>query len=322
MVKVIYKIENKPNRYFLENYNMVWTNVGREGQETIPLDDKNSTCRFCGRTNEETKFSNKCHAVPEFFGNKTSITRNECDECNHKYADLLEDDLAKLTLSTRTMTGVYGKKGIPKYKDVKTNNTCEYKEGIYQINSYNDFFEIDEENKKVKLKFKTQTMVPLKAYKALVRIALNCLPKEYFDKFKIVRWLESEKDLGGSTNFYTKVITRFVPKISPMFVVCLFIRKENIENVPYCQMVLQSNNMFYQVIIPFIDEDRYLQDIENVIIEPFSFGVEGVDEGKISVIDLASNEKQSTIQTCVLNYDRKELINEEETQIKEEYAND
>lgn len=306
MGKVIYEIENKTNKYFIDNYIPVMSNIEFLDKQTLAIDDENNICRFCGRTNKEVKFSNKCHAIPEFLGNKAIITKNECNECNHKYADLLEDSLSKLTLPTRNITRVYGKKGVPKYEEKKTNSVCEYKEGTYQITNNDEFVELDEENKKLILKFQVQTMIPLKAYKALVRIALNCLPKVFFDKFKMIEWLESEEDLGGATEFYTKVITRFIPKISPMFGIAVFIRKNNKLNVPYCQMVLQSNNTFYQVIIPFIEEDRYLEKCESVIIEPFSFGVKEGEQGKISIIDLSANEKKSTIQTCIINYERKE----------------
>ncbi|MCI9275849.1 MAG: HNH endonuclease, partial [Clostridia bacterium] len=173
-------INNKNNRYFIKNYQIVMTTIGFENQQTICINDNNETCRFCGRTKSEVKFNNKSHAIPEAFGNKQVITKNECNECNQKYANSIENDLLNLTLPIRNITAVSGKRGIPKYKDVKTSNSCEYKEGIYQINNYDDFLKIEEENKKIILKFNTPAMYPLKAYKALVRIALNCLPKEYF----------------------------------------------------------------------------------------------------------------------------------------------
>ena len=308
MGKANFYLGNKNNKYFIDNYDVAFCTIFPETVKGIIIDDENDTCRFCGKTKGEVSFSDKCHAIPEFFGNKKVITKNECNNCNHKYADLIEDDLSKLTLPSRNITGVYGKKGVPKYKDIKTNNNCEYRDGIYKVNNYSDFFEFDEENKQFILKYETQKFNPLKAYKALVRIALNCMPKEYFDKFKMINWLENDDDLGGATNFYTKIIIKFVPKIPPMSNMCLFIRKENIKDVPYCQMVLQSNNIFYQVIIPFIEEDKHLGECKNVIINPFSFGATEDFDSTISVIDLSSKEKKSISNTFVLNYAKKELL--------------
>lgn len=307
MGKVLFKLDKGANKNFIENYECVFSNLFLEGQEKIIIDDKNNICRFCGRNNKEVSFKNISHAVPEAFGNKKIITKNECDECNQKYANIIENDLLKLTLPSRNMTAVCGKNGVPKYKDMKTNNSCEYKDRTFKITDYNNFCRIDEEKKQVILNFETPSMVPLKAYKALVRMALNCLPKEIFDKFNMIEWLESDEDLGGATNFYTKVIIKFVPKISKNFIMCLFIRKENISNVPYCQMVLQSNNIFYQVIIPFINEDKCLEN-EKVIIEPFSFGIEDNSENTIDLINLSSNKKGYIPQKFILNYTKKEII--------------
>ena len=307
MGKVTFR-RNKKNQYFIENYQIVMTNIGFEDKQTICINDNNDNCRICGRTKNEVKFNNKAHAIPEAFGNKQVITNNECNECNQKYANSIENDLLNLTLPIRNVTAVSGKRGIPKYKDIKTSNSCEHKEGTYLINNYENFFKIEEENKKIILKFDTPAMHPLKAYKAFVRIALNCLPKEYFEKFKLISWLENDKDLDGATSLYTKVITKFIPKISPMCNICLFIRKENVLNVPYCQMVLQSNNVFYQVIIPFINEDMHLEKENEVVIEPFSFGVEDDELTEIQLIDLSSNEKKSIPQEFTMNYEKKETI--------------
>lgn len=309
MGKAIFDLGKINNTYFIENYDIVMCTIGQEEKQTILIDDHSNTCRFCGRKKHEVKFNNKSHAIPEAFGNKKVITRNECNECNQKYANIIENDLLNLTLPSRTVTRVFGKNGIPKYKDITTNNSCEYKDGKFVINDYENFSIMEDENKQIRLKFKTTKMTPLKAYKALVRIALNCLPKAYFDRFKMIEWLESDQDLGGTTEFYTKVITVFMPKINPMFNICLFIRKPNILNVPYCQMVLQVNNIFYQVIIPFIEEDLHLEKETKVIIEPFSFGVVDDDtENTIAILKLESKEKKVLTTEFVMNYKEKRLL--------------
>ena len=311
MGNVTFKFD-KQNKYFIENYDVVFQtilpNFLRLKNNTY-IDDSNDTCRFCGKTKDTVEFKNKCHAAPEFLGNKRLITRNECDECNHKFGETIETHLAHLTLPTRNITRVHGKNGIPKYKDPKNNNISEVKDDIFFISDKDKFTEFNEEKNEMIINYKTQELIPLMAYKALVKIALNCIPKEYFDKFKNVNWLANEDDLGGTTDFYTKVIVKFAPQIPAMFNLAIFIRKETNTNVPYCQMVLQSNNTFYQVIIPFLEQDRHLEN-EEVIIEPFSFNKERDIESNINYINLSSKKKEIFTYPVRIKFEAKELISE------------
>lgn len=300
MGKIIFKYNEVNPKYFIDNYDLVWTNLLNDNQ-TILIDDKNNTCRFCGRSKNEVKFSDKCHAVPEFLGNKKIITKNECNNCNHKYASILEDDLSKFTLPTRLLTRVYGKRGIPEYKNKSNNSHMNFKD-TFKVIGDESFVKIDKKNKKIQLKFDIQTFTPIKVYKALVRIALNCLPKVYFDKFKLINWLENDKDLNGVTEFYTTAINLFIPTIAPSFNLCLFIRKNNTANVPYCQMVLQFNNNFIQIIIPFLNEDKHLENVSEVLIYPFYIFNKKQDNIKVKLINLSDRNKRKLSQTYSMSF--------------------
>lgn len=321
MGKVTFKLD-KQNDYFIKNYNVIFATLSPEvlnNKKNIYIDDSNDTCRFCGKTSDTVKFKDKCHAVPEFFGNKIIITKNECDECNHKFGETIETDLANFTLPTRNITRVHGKKGIPKYKDPKKDNVSEVKNGIFFISDKKNFTKLDEEKNELIIKFETQVATPLNVYKAFVKIALNCIQKEYFDKFKNIDWLNNDYDLlGGTTDFYTRIFVKFIPKIPPMFSLALFIRKENITNAPYCQMVLQSNNTFYQVIIPFLEQDKHLEN-EEITIQPFSFNNERDLESDINLISLSSKEKGTFPSSIKIKFDSKELISEDDSISKEEF---
>lgn len=294
-------------KYFIENYNLVWTTLFNDNNQTILIDDKNDTCRFCKKTKKEVKFSNKCHAVPEFLGNKKIITKNECNNCNHKYANILEDDLSKYTLPTRLMTRVYGKRGIPKYKNISNNSYMEF-EDIFKVTGNESFVKIDKENKKVQLKFDIQPFTPIRAYKALVRIALNCLPKSYFDKFTLIDWLETDEDLNSLTDFYTTIINEYFTIMPPSFNLCLFIRKNYTANVPYCQMVLQFNNNFIQVIIPFLNEDKHLEKATEILIYPFYIFNKKQDNIKVKLVRLSSRSKENLYQNCSISFMNDEII--------------
>lgn len=73
-------------------------------------------CSYCNRNNEETRFRNRSHAIPEFLGNKTLIAYDECDQCNKHFGSKVEEHLAKYLGAYRTVARISGKKPIPKYK--------------------------------------------------------------------------------------------------------------------------------------------------------------------------------------------------------------
>ena len=50
-------------------------------------------CRFCGRVLCETHFQKVAHAISVSLGNKKFICADECDECNEKFGQSLENDV-------------------------------------------------------------------------------------------------------------------------------------------------------------------------------------------------------------------------------------
>ncbi len=261
----------------------------------IKIDDKNDTCRFCGKNKNEEKFSDKCHAIPQLLGNTAILTKNECDTCNHYYGETIESDLGKFTASIRTFTRVKGKNKIPTYKEGK--NKAKFSNGTLYVQN-NNMVTFDTKHKKLCFNLKTEKFIPINAYKALVRIALNCLPKEYFNKFNNVNWLKVGERIELN-KLYTSIIFSIVPNISQMFNIFLFIRKKGITNVPYCQMVLQSNNIFYQVIIPFLNEDKFLKDVE---ITVFDFETKNNKKSHINIVDLSPENKGCFKYSINFNY--------------------
>ena len=296
---------NKENSiaYFDNNYNLVMTNFDCQESQFI-LDDKNNTCRFCGKTKNEVTFSNKCHAIPELLGNKKIITNNECDICNHYYGDTIESDLGKFTSPLRTLDHIKGKNKIPKYRDVKNpRNTAEFLNGTLYVQNRN-MLTVDQENKRLCFNLKTEKCIPINVYKSLVRIALNCMPKEYFDKFDNIKWLKSDETIELN-KMYTNIFFKIIPNIPQMFNIFLFIRKNEVQNVPYCQMVLISNNLFFQVIIPFLNEDKILSDV--VEIAECNFGLKDEKEHYTNIINLSS--KKNTYISLAINTNYKKIEN-------------
>ena len=88
--------------------------------------DGDRRCRFCGRGIPDVTFRRDAHAVPEFLGNKSLFSMNECDDCNAILASGYEDHLAKWTHFFRAMMRVSrkGKAGGPTYKAVASGDVA------------------------------------------------------------------------------------------------------------------------------------------------------------------------------------------------------
>lgn len=80
----------------------------------IGVDDKSlRVCRFCGQKMPEVSFKNKSHAISEALGNKGLVCLEECDECNKRFNETIEQDLVQMMAPHLLLHGISGKNGIP-----------------------------------------------------------------------------------------------------------------------------------------------------------------------------------------------------------------
>src|SRR6202040_296678 len=102
----------KALQFYASNYtNLMFRGLG--GNKQIILGGKPFKCRYCRGEPPERTFKNTAHAVSELLGNKVMKSLDECDWCNERFSGF-EDDLAKMTLPSRSIGGVVGKNGVPK----------------------------------------------------------------------------------------------------------------------------------------------------------------------------------------------------------------
>ena len=73
-------------------------------------------CSICRKKAPEVTFTKEAHVVPESLGNRWLTTRDECDACNKRFGEDYEDDLGKLTLAVRALSGTRAKKKTAKLK--------------------------------------------------------------------------------------------------------------------------------------------------------------------------------------------------------------
>lgn len=150
----------------------------------VEIGNRNSLCRFC--QSSEVKFNKKrAHSFPEYLGNKSVFTLNECDECNSKFAKI-EKDLSNFIPPT-FITRLKGKKSY--------RPSC--LKGGEQLYGDDEFITLvrDKMSDGNTLNISSQSFDMLKVYKALLKCLVSILPDENLNEFKsVIEWLKSRHD--------------------------------------------------------------------------------------------------------------------------------
>ncbi|MFX4277206.1 HNH endonuclease [Aliarcobacter butzleri] len=295
-------------KLFEENYKIVFSN-GENPKKDYKIGKKNGVCRFCEKDSSEITFNNISHAIPECLGNKTIICLDECDECNKRFSENIEDHLDKITLPYRTMNLLKGKKNIPKYKtpDKKARMEAvnkEKNEFKIEIHKDSDFFIWEQENEVIKLKYTLPPHIPAAAYKALVKMALSVMPDNELKNFNIskswIQELDHTKDLMTPLNVYMT----FIPGINPLKETLVFLFKKFTisQKYPDCMFVLCFGNIIYQISIPTDIEIIMNQKNKTIPIFRLPFFEINFPLGKPkhSILDWTQNTKK---------YSKEEVIN-------------
>lgn len=221
-------------------------------------------CRFCGRDNSQVTFNKIAHAVPELLGNKTLLSYYECDECNQKFADKLENELSSYLSFYRSLVRMKGKKGPIKFK---RHNIRMYNEnGMFHINTIGQTQNviINEEDKTFTIKLSRDTYIPIAVYKCFVKIALTLLEEKYLEKLEwAIQWINEEDHSNSSINISPLYLYEvFTPGNCPYHGISIFIfkRKEKFEykvykdTVSYMIFVIRFQNFVFQIDIPSKDD--------------------------------------------------------------------
>lgn len=148
--------------HYTKHYEIAFKRVLASSGKKETLGVKPCSCRFCGRSAPEVKFSKIAHAVPEFAGNGVFVTTYECDECNDRFS-MVEDDLGKLTLLYRVVGQVIGKGGVPSIKTPKKLSRIDMQAAGLKFSNFeaDPIVEIDEAAKTLTLKVTPQSVVPV-----------------------------------------------------------------------------------------------------------------------------------------------------------------
>ena len=232
------------------------------------LSDGVRRCRFCGRTKPEVAFRKDAHAIPEFLGNKSIFTRNECDECNQKLAHSVEDHLAKWFGPIRTVCQMPGERGFPKYKASDGSARVERgKEGLhFELIDHAAYGKVQDHLSGVgpvdlPLSMPTERYIPIAAAKCLVKVACCLAPPEDVPYLRhTISWVTSQDHSSCPLRIDPMLVQySFTPGPMPYGdgQVFLMRRRDGVTRVPYFIVAIATANHLFATFAPFCARDDY-----------------------------------------------------------------
>lgn len=265
-------------QFYADNYTpLTFAGLGSSGNKRIVLGSKPFECRFCDGKPPERTFRKRAHAVSELLGNKVMVSLYECDQCNKRFS-AFEDDLGKMTLPARAISGVVGANGVPTLVPVSSGAVHKPKmelkgDTVHFTYNVGDIGLVDDEHAQIlTLTYIEQPYRPLGVYKALCKSAFTLLPPDELIHFnELKQWL-LQSDLttyrvyaSGSHICYSTFVPAFRPFRQP--IVCLLKRKADLD-APYMSFFIATGNVSYQIFLPCPAKDGHLRG-KTVTIKPY-----------------------------------------------------
>lgn len=162
---------------------------------------ENRTCRFCGKSEPDVKFSSKAHAISECLGNKSLICNEECDDCNDIFSKTIEPDIAHMLSFLLTLHSIQGKRGLRKTtgKNFKMSldksTAIDNNIGTLKIQFDRDFPTDFDDFIKNKLPIDTSNLkfTPQNVYKCLCKYVISILDNGVLPYFQdTIKWINNK----------------------------------------------------------------------------------------------------------------------------------
>ena len=312
------KEQNDAVEFYDQHYSIVFDSeltVGHHIKLADQQDKEGRICRFCGLGKPQVTVRKVAHAVPEFLGNKSLVSQNECDACNEKLAYEYEDHLSKWFGPMRTVSQIKGKSGVPTYKNkdiriemgekgLKIGIVAEDLESSLKFDGPFSF--------KIPVPTPAQAHVPLRAAKALLKVACSICPLELLGECQpTIDWLMSRMKARFSV---FPVLFAFTPGPNPYREgrVLLLRRKSN-ARLPFLWCVLATSNFRFQFFVPFCPSDTWMAPGDSVQLTlshfPDVFGDEWPHgKTRFGVFDWSGTDAVVREQSVCFHVDRVEKV--------------
>lgn len=221
-------------------------------------------CRFCGRSMPNATFKQKAHAISESLGNKGLICREECDDCNQRFNQTIEQDVTRFFQFFLILNGVKGKNGSPTLQgngiSITNNPSSRSTLGrdtlVLKVKTMPDTRDIQEITKFVsdQFSFSNVKYVPQNIYKCFCKYVLSLLDNKYLQYFKeTINWINEPLSFHRLPPVWHYCVSR--NHETPYMAIML--RKHNHKELPYCWAIINIAGYQFLFIIPFCTKDKY-----------------------------------------------------------------
>jgi hypothetical protein len=247
------------NDYFLFNkyYQEIFSFDARKNKKIFLGDKINRSCRFCGKTSPEVSFRNTAHAIPELLNNRQLFSNYECDVCNNKFSETVENQLGILLTPYRAIRQLK-KKGN---RTVQLSKTTKLKlvNGNFIVTM--PFLKDKDDKSHVEYGTDREGKVflrvtypvefnPIECYMAFVKMALSIAPDTEINNLHwAIDWLNDEPHIGMFDELLvieqvSKIdFTYFYAKLFKLNISCPF-------NIPTYAFVLAYQDYIFTIYLP------------------------------------------------------------------------
>ena len=218
--------------------------------------DKNKrVCRFCNETGANIFGDKKnSHAISWFLGNDALFCLEECKKCNNTFGSTIENALSSYYQYYRAAEHRKSRNGKPltakgfNYEHL-ADGGLRYYASEPDDNAPKVGERLPEEGLLIHLNNK-EPVVLHDIYRVLVKYVVACLPNELLPAFQAtVKWIRGEKHPSKGTlpPVYRIETLDEVQKPS----LCVYIRKDNKKDLPYCVGELRFMENLYVFAVPY-----------------------------------------------------------------------
>lgn len=242
-------------QFYEQNYEVVFSSSFAAAERKTKTEFSPNTCRFCKKGRPAVTFIKKAHAVPESAGNKAIFCSSECDQCNERFGNTIENHFGKWSAAHRTLAHVAGKKGVPQMGRTKGTWNIRAIEDVTHIKVTNEFdmFREDKLNGKINLVFPVENFIPLAVYKTFCKIALSLANADDLKFYQpVLDWILNPDHAAGLPGARPRLIETFFAGNAPMSpggVVLLRRKTDNVDK-PYLTLIVCFGLFTYQIAVP------------------------------------------------------------------------
>lgn len=246
-----------PSQFFPRHDLYLFADMGYDqffGEE----DKRKRHCRFCGKDGANIFGDKKsAHAISYFLGNSALFCLEECKNCNNKFGSGIEQDLMNY----------YGYYRVAEGRKSRTNKSL-VAEGmnylqdaaglmVFGDNTIAENIHIGQAFPKEGVMIHLNNKEPVilhNVYRTLVKYMIACMPSQYLEDFcNTIEWINGgkkpRKKMLPPVYRYEKFDNVEKPSL------CIYIRKDNKMDLPYCVGEIRFMECLYVFAVPYCTKD-------------------------------------------------------------------